>query len=542
MKKRPLILFIALLGAGALNWAVNRDPRGSSAPMDDFSARKSTESHERRKVAVTPEASSSAGEDEYADAPVDLNDKDARPGEAVLSFKDAAAYARFLNRAAAAGVALLDRSAALNSVRVRVENRAALARDWAAHAQDYADASANYLIRVPSTPLKEERAAIRQIPFENGTLEFLGATGDRATWGRGVTIAILDTGVAADLTFGTGRLRKLDIGYGLSPGEDATAGHGTAVASLAAGQAADAPGVAPAANVLSIRVTDPSGVSDIFTVSRAIVAAVDAGATIVNVSLGGYGSNAALNAALAYATDRGVVIVAAAGNDQATQLAWPAADRRVISVGAVDSAENQVIFSNSGPQLSLTAPGFGVQSAWSGGARVLMDGTSASSPLVAGAIAAVLSQNPALDAPAAAKLVLQTASDAGPPGADADYGRGILNVGWAMNANNPNYVDTAVASHFYDPVRGQVGFVVQNRSGRAVTGATLEVLVGDARAAHTIAPLPPGGAHTVYTPAPAGASAFNTTLLNPPGVFDQRPGNNRKSSVLAPAPAPRAAR
>src|SRR6185295_11172621 len=98
----------------------------------------------------------------------------------------------------------------------------------------------------------------------------------------------------------------------------------------------------------------------------------------------------------AYAGNRGAVIVAAAGNDQAAQLAWPAADPRVVSVGAIDAAEQQVSFSNSGPQLQITAPGYGVQTAWLNGQRASVDGTSVSSPLVAGAIAAVMSQSPGL--------------------------------------------------------------------------------------------------------------------------------------------------
>ena len=103
-----------------------------------------------------------------------------------------------------------------------------------------------------------------------------------------LTIAILDTGVLPDTTFGSGRLRSLDIGLGTVAGRGEEDGHGTAVAALAAGSDADAPGVAPAASLLSIRVTDTRSTSDTFTIAHAIVAAVDAGAKIINVSLGGY--------------------------------------------------------------------------------------------------------------------------------------------------------------------------------------------------------------------------------------------------------------
>jgi subtilisin family serine protease len=106
------------------------------------------------------------------------------------------------------------------------------------------------------------------------------------------------------------------------------------------------------------RVTAPDGLSDGFTLAQAIVTAVDNGARIVNISLGSPSSAEILMQAIDYATSLGAVLVASAGNDQA-RAAHPirAADRRVISVGAVDALGQQVIFSNSGDQLQIAAPG-----------------------------------------------------------------------------------------------------------------------------------------------------------------------------------------
>jgi hypothetical protein len=463
---------------------------------------------------------------------------DVRPDEAVLSFKDDAALARFLERAQKAGMTVLDRLDSLHTVRVHYGDIGDFQNELAQNAADYADLSGNYLFSVPQIPAKENRTPVDEIPFGNNALPFIGATGDRTQWGRGVTIAILDTGVGSDATFGAGRLSAIDIGYGIAPGKATDDGHGTSVASLAAGMATDAPGVAPAANLLSIRVTDPNSTSDIFAISRAIVTAVDSGARVINVSLGGYGTNLALQNAIGYANDHGAVIVAAAGNDQAAQLAWPAADTRVVSVGAVDRSGQQVSFSNSGPQLQLTAPGYGVQTAWLNGDRASVDGTSASAPIVSGAIAALMSQNPSLAAGDAAALLDKTANDAGAPGADPAYGNGILNLGWAMNANNPAYIDTAVSSHYYDAANGQMEFVVQNRSGQAVTGLTFVLNSGSTNANFPIENLPPGGTKVISVPVDAsqlntaGQIRFSTTLINPAGVMDQVPSNNRRSSVL----------
>lgn len=468
-----------------------------------------------------------------------LASPESRAREAVLVFRDDAALQRFLSRASEAGVSVLRSSNALLSARVRLDSLDAFERDLVEFGDDIASLGANPLVSIPSSPTAQDRAAQNEVPFRNEALDFLGASGDRGNWGRGVTVAILDTGIDADATFGAGRVRALDIGLGLSPGTGREDGHGTAVGALAAGMATDAPGVAPAANLLSIRVTDANGTSDLFTLSQGIVAAVDAGAKVINISLGGYSGGAVLDRALTYAEQAGVVVVAAAGNDQAAQLAWPAADPRVVSVGAVDRAEQQVSFSNAGEQLTLTAPGYGVQTAWLNGQRVYIDGTSASAPFVAGSIAALLSQNPGLTPRQAADLLARTASDAGAPGADPAFGRGIVNLATALNVGNPTYVDTAVSSHYYNPATQQMEFVVQNRSGRPITGLTLSVSNGTTTTTQTVPSLSIGESYVARAPVSeaalraGGTATFTTQLNNPFGVTDQIPANNRRTSVLS---------
>jgi hypothetical protein len=464
---------------------------------------------------------------------------DARTHEAVLTFKTAEGYRNFLARAAQAGLRIVGRIDSSNTVRIGYDELNGLARELLDNAADYSQIAANFYIGNPNTPPQAEtRATHTQVPVGNNLLSVLGVSGDTQNWGRGVTIAVLDSGVAADATFGIGRLSMLDIGLGTAPAGGTEGGHGTAVAALAAGQAADAKGIAPAASILSIRVAGDDGKSDSFTVAQGILAAVDAGAKIVNISLGGYGTNAALDTAIEYATSHGAVIVAAAGNDQAAQLTWPAADPRVVSVGAVDANGQQVLFSNSGRQLQITAPGLGLQTAWADGSRVLFDGTSGSSPIVAGAIAAVMSQDPSLT-PALAWQVLQThTSDAGAPGADPDYGNGVLNLGWTMARNDPTRIDTAIASHYYDTTSEQMEIVVQNRSARAVAGLDLVIDINGAAQHTPISWLAAGATTVVKLPisssqlAAAGSIEFHTELVNPGGIADQVPANNRRASVL----------
>jgi hypothetical protein len=465
--------------------------------------------------------------------------RDARPHEAVLTFSSLDAYRRFLARAAELGLTVLAKTDALLAVRVRYGSLAGLQSDLAANAADYADVAANTYINIPPVPAKQDRPAQALVPVGNGSLAVLGAAGDRSAWGRGTTIAVLDSGVAPDVTFGTGRVRSLDIGLGTSPGQGSEDGHGTAVAALAAGSAPDAPGVAPAADLLSIRVTDASGQSDIFTVAQAIVAAVDAGAEIINISLGGYETNSSLTNAIAYASQRGAIVVASAGNDQAAQLTWPAADPQVISVGAIDALEQQVNYSNSGPQLKLAAPGYAVQTAWLDGQRVYLDGTSASAPLVSGAIAALMSTNPGMSATQAAQVIEQYASDGGALGLDPDYGYGVVNLGWAMNRNNPVYVDTAISSHYFDSATGQMEFVIQNRSGEGIGGMALNVDAGGVTTTYSLPLLAPGASYIVKPAVDllqlktSGSIVYRTQLTNPLGTADQLPANNQRTSVLS---------
>jgi hypothetical protein len=466
---------------------------------------------------------------------------DARPHEAVLTFADAGAYARFLERAQQLGLTVLGQLDALRTVRIRYTSLADLLADLARHAADYSDVSANYYVRVPQPPAKAERAASTAIPFRNNTLPFLGVPADHGTWGRGATIAVLDTGVAPDPSL-EGRVQWLNLGLGTLPGSGGEDGHGTAVAALAAGAAADAAGVAPAASILSIRATDANSRSDVFTIARAIVAAVDARASIINISLGGYQTTLALTAAIDYATAHDALIIAAAGNDQAAQLTWPAADPRVVSVGAVDAAGRQVAFSNSGPQLQIAAPGYGVQTAWLDARRVYVNGTSASAPLVAGAIAAVMGQTPGLKAADAWDIVRRTTADAGASGADADYGAGVLDVDWAMNASNPAHTDPAIASHYYDAAHQQLDVVVQNRSAVAVSGLSLEITVNGFTSSQRLPDLAAGASHVATLPVDPATLAANdgltltTRLVTPYGVGDTNVANDQLTSHLA-APA-----
>jgi Subtilase family len=456
--------------------------------------------------------------------------------EAILRFKDEEAMKAFLARAEAAGLKVLGTLDRANAVRVGFDSLADLRRDMQQHLGDYAGADGNYYVYMPDVP-QENRAQQAEVGFGEGALAFMGIKGDFSTFGKGVTIAILDSGVAAHSTFAGARLRHLDIGEGITGTTDAD-GHATAVAALAAGSGTGATGVAPAADILSIRVTGPDGTSDLFTLAAGIEAAVNAGAKVINISLGAYQNSSLLTQAIDYAYANGAVIVAAAGNDQAAQLTYPAADPRVISVGAVDALGQQLTFSNSGSQLQATAPGLDLQTAWPGDQIVSFDGTSGASPLMAGAIAAVMSQYPNLSAQQASQLLTTYSADAGAPGRDASFGWGTVDVGYAINYNNTAYSDPSISSQYFNSDQGQMEFVVQNRSASPALGLNLTVNAAGTLNNIQVPNLEAGQRWSYTVPVDAsrllseGELTYSSRLNVPQTITDQNPGNNRKGSVV----------
>nr|WP_272918081.1 S8 family serine peptidase [Actinomadura rayongensis] len=240
--------------------------------------------------------------------------------------------------------------------------------------------------------------------------------------GAGVTVAVLDTGVDG---------RHPDLAGRVLSGPDLTGGkrrpgsrywgqHGTSMASIIAGHGNGADGrrgvigVAPLSKILSIRVTwendDPvrragrSGLSR-DTVAQGIRYAVDHGAQVVNMSLGGgqlYGNGSrAEESAIKYALSRNVVLIASAGNDGATgnRRNFPAAYPGVIAVGALDQHGRLWKDSNHRPYVGVCAPGVEIVSAGPGSGYVVGSGTSPSSAIVAGVAALIRSRYPSLTPP-----------------------------------------------------------------------------------------------------------------------------------------------
>jgi len=259
------------------------------------------------------------------------------------------------------------------------------------------------------------------------------------TQGAGVTVAVIDTGVDGTHPDLVGHvLPEIDLLPEVQPLPEQN-GHGTRVASIIAAAVNNIgiAGVAPQASILPVSALDPLGYGDSSTVASAIIAAADAGARVINLSLGGPDRDPVLDAACAYAFTKGSVIVAAGGNSYLTgnRVQYPAASPNVLAVASVNSTGNPSGFSNTGPHIDLDAPGEGVLGAIPGGTYDQESGTSFAAPHVAAAVALVMSANPQLSSAEVAALVQQTAADdLSGNGRDDQLGYGIVRADLAVQA------------------------------------------------------------------------------------------------------------
>ncbi len=276
-------------------------------------------------------------------------------------------------------------------------------------------------------------------------LDIIEADAARGTsTGAGAVVAIVDSGVRSDHQDLQGRLLQGydfvedDADPGIGPGDD---GHGTHVLGIAAANAGNGvgvAGVAPGASYLPVRVLDSSGSGTTADVAAGIDYAVAQGAHVINLSLGEQlgvlGGSAQVDAAIGRALDAGRVVVAAAGNSGVPACEQPSGQGRLLCVGSIDENRQRSFFSSFGFGLGLVAPGGSallgndILSTFNEGpdSYTQLAGTSQAAPHVAGVAALLVSKG--LRGQAVVQRLLATASDAGPPGPDAEYGAGIVNA------------------------------------------------------------------------------------------------------------------
>ncbi len=467
-----------------------------------------TKSHERPEVSLRLD-------DEAAE-------RGALSNQRTLRFRDRAALEAFLESIEGSGIVVLGQIRELNLLRLGLLDPSRLG--------DLLDGSEElgyiYPVEVPGEGPVQEGAA----GFGNNLLSWLGVDVDNSSWGAGVRVAVIDTGIGEHSSFTSRVVRKSlvegNAGDELNP-------HGTAVAGLIHT-------IAPQSEFLSYQVTDPNGSSDSFTLARAIIEATNDGADVINISMGSFGESAIVENALAYAREAGIEIVVSAGNNGIEGVSSPASSPQTIAVGSVDANGEHLDFSNTG-NVNITAPGLEVYSLAPGDAATLFSGTSASAPVVTGVIAALASYE-GITIRQATERVLAAANEAGPAGDDPLFGGGILNVGRLLLDPATPTDDVAIASNYL--TRGNNGSIVQvtveNRGNTNLVNTAVNISGPTGTQQLNISTLPAGGIHSFEIPVSSLATEFefssSATLSG--GRVDHNPANNQRTDAYSLVESP----
>lgn len=258
--------------------------------------------------------------------------------------------------------------------------------------------------------------------------------------GKGVIVAVLDTGVDynhEDLKNNIWTNTKEIAGNGIDDDGNGYVddvlgwnfnsnnnnvldnnGHGTHVSGTIAAEnnGIGVTGIAYNSQIMAVKVLDENGSGSYANIANGIRYAVDNGANVINLSLGGNSGNNTLKSAIEYASSKGVIVVMAAGNNGGATPSYPAryADKSGIAVGAVDQNNQLTDFSNrSGSQeiKYVTAPGKEVYSTIPDNKYASYSGTSMAAPHVAGVVALMLSANPNLTESQVREIIISTAEN-----------------------------------------------------------------------------------------------------------------------------------
>lgn len=239
---------------------------------------------------------------------------------------------------------------------------------------------------------------------------------------RTAKLFILDSGVNADhedIYSNFARHKSNDR----SANESDKHGHGTHCAGVASAISNNSKGIASMSpgpeyvTVSSVKVMNNFGFGTQTRIIEGIIEAVDAGADVISMSLGGRSNQIeeeSYHAALQYAEDHNVIVVAAAGNNAGdASLIVPANSKTVITVTALDRNLNKAQFSNyiTNTNYGIAAPGTSIMSTYKNGKYGALDGTSMAAPHVSGLIAVMKSLNPSLKTKDAFKILDKTGSN-----------------------------------------------------------------------------------------------------------------------------------
>lgn len=426
--------------------------------------------------------------------------------ELIVRLEHSASVRAVEDALAGLGIVTMRRAGPLGLLRVKLPDGMALTNAEALlrGVNGVADTERNLRTELPKEvgelPLLESGAPLAPVWQRGREMIGLDNPAAEASYGRNCLVAVLDTGIDQshpDL------MHCVLGGYNFIDDNGDTRdlhGHGTACAGIIAGSglgAESVKGIAPKAHLIPVKVMNEAGRGTAFDVAEGIVYAVDRGARVISLSAAAAGASGAVLDAIEYAWQRGALVIAAAGNEGRDSVAFPANDKRVISVGAVDANLQRAPFSNYGDDLMLVAPGVAVYTTARYKSYTQFSGTSAAVPFVAGALAAFIGSRSGVTAEEARDALIRAADNLGRAGHDLEYGFGIINARRLMFSRTDRVYDMALGTIYFEPPELRLGmeaavhFVVQNRGSRPVRGAKVITRIAGMPETHFLGELQP---------------------------------------------------
>ncbi|MBT2634072.1 S8 family serine peptidase [Pseudomonas sp. ISL-88] len=258
--------------------------------------------------------------------------------------------------------------------------------------------------------------------------------------GRNVKVAVIDSGIFPhdDLSIAGGYAA---VTYTSSYKDDN--GHGTHVAGIIAAQhdGYGVDGIAPGVRLYAVKALDQKGSGDLKSLLKAIDWSIANKMDIINMSLGTNGDSQILHEAVDKAYQKGIVIVAAAGNDgNKKPVNYPAAYSSVTAVSAANEKNQLAAFSTAGKQIEFSAPGTNITSTYLNQLYAIADGTSQAAPHVTGMFALLKQKYPQETNAQLRKQMQQNVKDLGSPGRDNQFGYGLIQY----HTNQKDFAEQAV--------------------------------------------------------------------------------------------------
>lgn len=374
----------------------------------------------------------------------------------------------------------------------------------------------------------DDQWALRRIGFEPVQSSDLADS----LWpqsGRPIIVAVLDTGVDRGHPELAGRiaLNRREI-FGNKADDDGNGfpddvfgwnfitnsfdtwddnGHGTFVAGIIAARVDNGLGIAgvnPYAMILPVKVTDHRHSSGSRLIAKGIRYAVDRGARVINISIGGPTLTTEEDEAVRYAISKDVLVIAAAGNIGVDTMNFgPAGTGGVITVAASGHDDKRAGYSNFGQAVDITAPGddilslraigtdmiakadknYKAGSAFVGGVQdyYVASGTSFAAPFVSGVASLIMARNPNLTGEQVKRMILNSARDIDVPGVDRNTGYGLIDARAALAADPAFFIEVGIAGVSVANAGGaRVVRVMGVADADKFTGARVEIGAGDA--------------------------------------------------------------